>query len=276
MGLYDSEELFLKLLAGTKIHVVINKADYPRANVIFFHGMGENIHRYDQLTAQLLKRNFNVIRYDQPSHGQSDGNHGDIEDLNLFTAFSTTVINYVKERFFDLATFMMGHSMGGFATLMTITKYPGLVDGAIACSPFSLYHQEMLGPLPVEGDPHAPFSGIKVAGNGGVHRDSRLSIRNGKDHTNVQATNGTINTTFEGALFLRDHLQEITDPLFLIHGVEDGLISYRDTMDVFNGVGTRDRELHIYPFLMHATLNDPSRNNDIVEEVDHWITRRLY
>ncbi|CDI69973.1 Putative alpha/beta hydrolase fold protein [Limosilactobacillus fermentum L930BB] len=268
--------MFLKLLAGTKIHVVINKADYPRDNVIFVHGMGENIHRYDQLTAQLLKRNFNVIRYDQPSHGQSDGNHGDIEDLNLFTAFSTTVINYVKERFFDLATFMMGHSMGGFATLMTITKYPGLVDGAIACSPFSLYHQEMLGPLPVEGDPHAPFSGIKVAGNGGVHRDSRLSIRNGKDHTNVQATNGTINTTFEGALFLRDHLQEITDPLFLIHGVEDGLISYRDTMDVFNGVGTRDRELHIYPFLMHATLNDPSRNNDIVEEVDHWITRRLY
>ena len=81
--------------------------------------MGENIHRYDQLTAQLLKRNFNVIRYDQPSHGQSDGNHGDIEDLNLFTAFSTTVINYVKERFFDLATFMMGHSMGGFCLLYT-------------------------------------------------------------------------------------------------------------------------------------------------------------
>lgn len=37
MGLYDSEELFLRLLAGTKIHVVINKADYPRANVIFVH-----------------------------------------------------------------------------------------------------------------------------------------------------------------------------------------------------------------------------------------------
>ena len=214
MGFYDGRDENWELDNGFKIHVVINEADFPKANIILAHGMGETLKRYDQATAELLKAGYNVIRYDQPGHGLTDGEPGYLSNAQILTTVCERVVKQVKKDYFNFASFLLGHSMGGFTVLQTIAQLPGMVDGAIVTDPYSLW--------------------------------------------------------------LRQHLDQIQDPLLLLHGNEDGLVSVADSWDVFQGINSRDKEFHVYPFLMHSIMNDPARKADIFQEIDHWVERHRY
>ena len=68
MGFYDQQKDKYVALSGYddfEIHLRENLSDFPKANVILIHGMGETLTRYDQLAAMLVKRGFNVFRYDK-------------------------------------------------------------------------------------------------------------------------------------------------------------------------------------------------------------------
>lgn len=273
MGFYDGRDENWELDNGFKIHVVINEADFPKANIILAHGMGETLKRYDQATAELLKAGYNVIRYDQPGHGLTDGEPGYLSNAQILTTVCERVVKQVKKDYFNFAIFLLGHSMGGFTVLQTIAQLPGMVDGAIVTDPYSVYRHPLLGDRPLPGDAHSlAHLGI----HGGVNRDARLSSRNGQDPTNERPTVGLLNALYDGSLWLRQHLDQIQDPLLLLHGNEDGLVSVADSWDVFQGISSRDKEFHVYPFLMHSIMNDPARKADIFQEIDHWVERHRY
>ena len=273
MGFYDGRDEFWQLNDDFKVHVVINESEFPKANVVFVHGMGETLNRYDQAAAQLLKDGYNVIRYDQPGHGQTDGERGYLPNAQILTDVCAMVVKRVKKTYFNFSTFLLGHSMGGFTVLQTIAQLPGLADGAIATDPYSVYQHPLLGDRPMSGDPHSPAS-FQI--KGGVNRDPHLSARNGQDPTNPIPTVGLSNALYDGSLWLRQHLADIKDPLLLLHGNDDGLISVADSWEVFQGIGSRDKEFHVYPFLMHSIMNDPARKADIFREIDQWIGRHRY
>lgn len=273
MGFYDGRDEYWQLNDDFKVHVRINEADYPKANIVFVHGMGETLARYDQAAAQLLQMGYNLIRYDQPGHGKTDGQKGYLTNAQILTDVCAMVVKRVKKEYFNFATFLIGHSMGGFTVLQTIAQQPGLVDGAVVTDPYSVYRHPLLGSRPVKGAPTSPAP-LKI--NGGVNRDARLSKRNGQDPTNPIPTVGLTNALYDGSLWLRDHLADINDPILILHGNDDGLISVADSWDVFQGISSRDKEFHVYPFLMHSILNDPARKDDIFPEIDRWLGRHRY
>ena len=89
-------------------------------------------------------------------------------------------------------------------------------------------------------------------------------------------TIGIMNMMYNGAMYLRKNISKISDPIFLMQGNEDGYIAIPDTLKTFSKISSKDKELHVYPFLEHEILNEPSRKWDIYKEISQWINKRIY
>lgn len=79
-----------------------------------------------------------------------------------------------------------------------------------------------------------------------------------------------------GAEFLHDHAKDITDSILYLQGLEDGLIDYRDSLATYQLISAKDKELHVYPKLMHEILNDSERKWEIYQEIDNWFSKHIY
>lgn len=76
--------------------------------VLLMHGWESNAYRWRYLIEKLQKRDFNIIAFDAPGHGHSEGNR-----LNVVTYSDSArqLIDLYRPKH------IVGHSMGGLATL---------------------------------------------------------------------------------------------------------------------------------------------------------------
>lgn len=263
---------------GLKLFTRTNLAVTPKANIIIAHGLAEYSGRFKPLTSYLVEHHFNVFRYDQIGHGKSDGERGYMSSPDVLTDNLKIMVNRVKDNYFELPLYVLGHSMGGETVLLYASQYPGNVDGFVVTDPVSLMQDQergMASMLPVQGDEHQT---IPNAIGDGLDRDERV-LNKYKNDPNVlhELTIGIYNNViYKGAQYLRQNIHEIKDPVLFLQGLEDGLISYRDSLEAFKMIQSVDKELHVYPFLMHEILNEPSRKYEIYAEIDKWISKRIY
>ena len=111
-------------------------ASTPIATVIFNHGFGEHLQRYDELFNLLSSNGIKVGAFDRRGFGRTAkaskqrGRAGSLtqtlEDIKMFS-------NKVKME--GVPHFIMGQGMGGFLTLYYSSKNPQDFAGAIGCSP---------------------------------------------------------------------------------------------------------------------------------------------
>ena len=269
----QKDEFIESSTKGIKLHLKYNLADFPKANIIIAHGVAEHLGRYDQATSFLNKIGFNVFRYDQRGHGKSEGTRGYIENYNNLSGDLDKVVDLVHKNYFNFSTFILGHSMGGETVLLYGTQYPGKIDGILATDALSLYTKPTFGKVPIAGDPKKTVPNTL----NGLDSDQRVFSKYKADKQNQKTlTVGIINAMYKGALYLRKNISKISDPIFLMHGNEDGAISVLDTLKAFPKIGSHDKELHVYPCLMHEILNEPTRKWDIYKEISGWINKRIY
>lgn len=62
-----------RLLATVKIKVGVLNARNPKANVIYLHGFADTMDNHETLLRKFRDSNLNVIAYDFPGHGSSEG-----------------------------------------------------------------------------------------------------------------------------------------------------------------------------------------------------------
>lgn len=273
--LNKKEEIIHVERLNLNIRAVITFADYPRANLIIVHGLGERIEKYDRLTSFMVEKGYNVIRYDQPGHGKSGGERGYINSIDDLTETLNAVVNRVKQASYYFPIFTIGHSMGGETVLTYLTQHPQTLDASIVTDPYSVYETELFGKFPLDLPPHSVIK--NDTNGGGVNRDLRVSQRAAQDPGDLKEIKaGLMNALYEGALFLRKSLPKIVDPIFIMHGESDGIFSYTDSFKAYQLISSKDKEIHVYPFIMHSLLVDPQRQSEIYEEIDRWLSRHIY
>ncbi|WP_288103732.1 alpha/beta fold hydrolase [Thermofilum sp.] len=81
----------------------------------------------------LARHDFNVVAFDMRAHGESDGEkttlgYREVDDIGA-------IINYLKERGLASRLGIIGYSMGGAITLMSLARYEELKAG-VADSPY--------------------------------------------------------------------------------------------------------------------------------------------
>ncbi len=262
-----------------RLHVWRRESSEPRAEVIIVHGFGEHSGRYGPLTDHLLAHQFSVTSYDQRGHGRSEGLPGHINRFADYEEDLDRVISLAGS--FDRARklFIIGHSMGGLVTLRYVASRSAGLSGAVISAP-------LIG-LAVRVPPHKLMI-AKV----GSHLMPRLRLPNeinpkvlsrdqevGRAYEADPLVHRVVSTRwFAEADRAMNQVKAWADrvrlPVLVMHGSEDRLANVEATREVFNQIGSTDKELIIYPGYYHELFNEPEKV-DLYTRVTDWLDERL-
>lgn len=259
---------------GTMIHAKVNDivGEAAKANVIIVHGLAESLERYDEITQYLNEQQFNVIRYDQRGHGHSGGQQTFYSRIDEIVEDLSAVIDYVKQTF-EGKVYLLGHSMGGYTVTLFGTKHPNVVDGIITCGALTRYQLELFGQPDRSISPQTYFEnqlGEGVCSDPDVMKKYELDDLNAK-----RISMGLVFTLLDGVEFLKKNAEKLTDNILILHGKEDGLVSYKDSLQLFDEIGSEHKSIHIYDGLQHEILNESSYNQSIFAEIVYWLENEL-
>lgn len=96
--------------------------------VVIVHGLGEHIGRYEKIVKDLSQRGYQVIGFDHPGHGRSDGKRGDtsIEEI----------IDIIDNLTKDIDKFhIFGHSLGGLIATRYVQERQEKIKSLVISAP---------------------------------------------------------------------------------------------------------------------------------------------
>ncbi|MEB7852209.1 lysophospholipase [Staphylococcus equorum] len=263
---------YLNSQDSTRIYTKINDVKEAQANIIVVHGLGEHLDRYDELTRHLNLNKFNVIRYDQRGHGRSEGRQTYYSNMNEIVEDLSAVINYVESNF-EGKVYLIGHSMGGYTVTLFGTQYPNAVDGIITSGGLTRYNIKLFGELDRS---MSPYEYVENELSDGLCSDQTVVEKYKLDDLNAkQISMGLIYTLLDGVEYLKNNTKQFKDNILMLHGKEDGLVSYKDSIQLYNEIGSEHKSIHIYDGLQHEIFNESSYNKSIFNEIVDWLNYEL-
>ncbi len=89
-----------------------------------------------------------------------------------------------------------------------------------------------------------------------------------------QISAGLFYSLFAGVDWNKQNSSKFVEPVLLLHGCHDGLVSEKDSRDLFGDVSSEDKTLKIYAFLFHEIFNEPCKN-EVIDDVLSWLENKL-
>jgi lysophospholipase len=267
-----TQELTFTSFDGTELFAAQDVPTAPRALAVIVHGLCEHLGRYDYLTARLNAQGVAVFRFDHRGHGRSQGKAVYYADFNEIVDDVHAAVAEAQRELPDLPTYVIGHSMGGYAAALFGTKYPSQVAGIILSGALTRYNTPLMGELPIEApaEMYVPNS----LGDG-VCSDPAVGLAYEADPlVGKEISIGLINSFVGGLAYLRDNAAQFVDPVLILHGANDGLVNELDSRQLFGDIGSTDKGLIIYAGLMHEIFNE-IKKDDVVADVLRWLNQRL-
>ena len=129
-------ECFFRAADRALIHFDV-RDDGPDARgvIVFVHGLGEHVSKYDEWLRYALGRGYHVAALDLRGHGRTPGRRGDF-DFDDLVADLGRFVEVVGERWPDRPIFVVAHSLGALVTLRwAAAGVPDAVRGAALSSP---------------------------------------------------------------------------------------------------------------------------------------------
>ena len=78
----------------------------------------------------------------------------------------------------------------------------------------------------------------------------------------------------KGVSWLKEEAETFEEAILLLHGENDALVSYKDSLDFFNTISSKDKQVKIYGDLFHEIFNEYAKN-EVIADVISWIKNRL-
>jgi lysophospholipase len=172
--------------------------------------------------------------------------------------------------------FLLGESMGGAIALRITSMYPELVDGLISSVPagdrFKQGRSSLQVALKFLRDPNKPFnvgeSVIEQATDKPELREAwskdplaRMNI-SPKELIQFQMF---MNQNHESARLIKDR------PVLIVQGCNDKLVKPEGTVELYNELTTKDREIALIPNAEHLIFEEAQFNDSVIEKVAGWI-----
>ncbi|MGI9173824.1 MAG: lysophospholipase [Rhodothermales bacterium] len=252
-------------------------ADTPRSAVALVHGYAEYIGRYAHVADFLAKRGHAVYGYDQRGHGRSPGRRAYVHAFKDYVDDLAVFLDRVREEEPGRPLFLLGHSMGGAVSAQYALREDAALDGLILSS------AALDLPTPPALQVLAWLLGRLVPTLPTVKLDRRLISHDAAviaraDVDPLYYRGGiparTAAELFDAARHLRQHLEHLTLPLFLLHGTADGITRPNGSQACYARARSTDKTLALYPGLYHETFNEPEKAR-VLKEVAEWLDEHL-
>lgn len=245
----------------------IDAPENPKAAIVIVHGLCEHYGRYNYVVTQLNAAGYAVVRFDHRGHGRSMGKATYFADRTQIVTDTDLFVSEAREQFTNLPLFMIGHSMGGFGAASYGTAHPGELDGYVLSGAWTRDHRGMA--LADDALPDDQYIPNELGG--GVCSDKTVCKAYSTDPLVAKEFSvGLLRAVHEGHNWLRQNATAFVEPVILLHGENDGLVSPQDSIDMFEQVGSTDKSLHIYAGLCHEIFNEFKRDR-IIREAIEWL-----
>jgi acylglycerol lipase len=268
----------IKLSNGQILHGIIQSpGENAKAVIIFVHGLGEHIHRYQYWADLFKKERIGFAGVDLPGHGHSDGKRGYIKNYSLLREMIDILVVSCKKTFPGIPIFIYGHSLGGVIVLDYILRRNPKIKGAIVTSPWLRLSFE---PSPAKLAIASVLkyilpwlmqpSGLNV--NHISHDESVVEKYRTDPLVHGKISVGLFNETMAAGRYSLAHAPKLIIPALILHGSDD-LITSPEGSREFAGK-TKMAELKIWEGGYHELHNEPFKE-EVFRYIADWINRKI-
>lgn len=248
----------------------------PRAIVYLIHGLGEHAGRYAHVADALNRADIACWGIDLRGHGRSQGARGHTPSLERLLDDVTLII---RQNSHIKPAFLYGHSLGATLALQFGRLRPAGLSGVVASGAWlrlrftpPRYKLILARVLPRFAPGMTLPSGLDVQA---LSRDKSVVERYVSDplvHDRITAQLGAIMLSLADDLLA--HPGSFRLPLLMMHGEADGLTDPAAARTFFEGVGSLDKTLKIWPGLFHEIHNEPEQA-EVIAQIISWLEARL-
>lgn len=253
--------------------------DY-KAAIVIVHGYAEHSTRYNHIAEYLVRSGYAVYAFDLRGHGKSGGSRVFISSFNKYLSDLDRFLAHLNKQEPDKPIFLLGHSMGGtIVSLFAITRGPG-VNGIILTSPFLKIPDNispvLLSIVPIISYifPRLPI--VEKLDSALMSRDPRVAASYDNDpliwHGKMLAR--VAHQINQAVKEVEAGMQEISLPLFILHGTSDSVASPQGSKDLYARAKARDKTLKLYEGFYHEILNE-SENDEVLRDLTAWLNAHV-
>ena len=255
-----------------------------KAVVFVVHGILEHTGRYENVVNALVPNGIQVIGFDLPGHGKSEGHRMYVKNLDEFLQDVEVFLNHFKEDVSNLNKFLLGHSLGAVIVLNYL--------GDSKFSAYKGFKGVILSGFGPKTGPDVKgitkflariFSVIlpKIhipsgADANGLSRDPEVVKAYVEDPYvfNMKVTPRLANVSIKGTSTAKDAALKIdpTLPILFQYGSDDLIFDQESRKPFFDSLPTKDKEIKIYENYRHEIYNEINKEiplNDLKE----WILK---
>lgn len=248
-----------------------------RAVILFIHGIGEHINRYNDWAGLFNKEGIVFTGVDLPGHGRSDGRRGHIKSFSLLHEMIDILVDSSRKTFPNVPIFIYGHSMGGGIVLDYLLRKNPKIKGAIVTGPYLRLTFEppkfkiilaaiMKNILPGLTQP----TGLNASH---ISHDETVVEKYKTDPlVHGQISVSLFNELVAAAKYSLSHASELKVPTLILHGRDDLILSPEGSRE-FAGKASL-AELKIWEGGYHELHNEPFKN-EVFMFIMNWINRLL-
>ncbi len=297
---------FISSDGKTTVACYFYEPNEPKAVIQLSHGMCEYVERYATHAEYFVSQGFVFCGNDHLGHGQTAKDENDLgytvsADFLVDDLYKMT--QKIKEKYPDLPIFLFGHSMGSFVARCYMSKYKGVLEGAVISGTAGRGNPTSAGKILCrlialfKGDRHR--SGlVKSISTGSYYKKfgknaprsawvtSNAEIREKYDADPLCSYTFTLN----GYYNMFDLLGRVSSkkwagtldrslPILLIGGADDpvgGVTGINEVADRLKAAGVTDLTVRLWQNARHELLNETDEIRDeTYKTVTDWINSKI-
>jgi alpha-beta hydrolase superfamily lysophospholipase len=266
----------IKLRNGQTLKgLITSPGENIRAVIIFVHGLGEHIGRYNSWAVKFNNERIGFTGVDLPGHGRSEGRLGNIRSYSDTDEMIDILLESALKMFPGIPLFLYGHSLGGGIVLDYILRKNPRVKGAIVTSPWLKLSYE---PTRIK----VILASVMKSILPGFIQPSGLIIdhmSHDKEVVKQYKADPLVHDKISVSLFHNAmtagarslvHASDLKLPLLLMHGSDDLICSPEGSREFASN--TDKAELKIWDGGYHELHNEPFRD-EVFAYIMSWINK---
>ncbi len=252
--------------------------DNPKAVLVFVHGFGEHIQRYNHVADFFNKNGIACYGYDRRGHGKSGGKRGHTPSHDALLDEMDLIIDKARNSYPSLPLVLYGHSQGGHLGLFHLIKRDKGITASVITSPWiQLGFQPPVWKVRIGRflSKFAPALGMpNELNHSDLSRDQSIVSTYASDPLNVyQITTGCGAIMLDAADWLNEYSGNISVPVMINHGTDDKVISPTATQAFVQRM-TGDITLKMWEGGYHELHNEINRD-EVMDEILNWLKSKI-
>lgn len=263
-GMYKRSEGFFRGYQDINLFFQLWENPEARGTVIITHGHGEHSESYSRLIKAFENDNWTFYGWDLRGHGRSEGRRGFAQEFDDYCKDYQIFLEKILqiEQVKTGPVVLLCHSMGALIQTKTLLRNPDLKCAAIIVSS-PLFGLSL--PVPIYKSKGALFLNSLLPqitmgnelSNDMLTRDLDVIREFEQDalrHTRMSP--GVFLGILESLDFVHPRAHELKKKSLFILAENDPIISTQEAKKFFEKMGSKQKEIFIYPDAKHELIND--------------------